>query len=220
MYALKNLRMEKRMITALITYFLLGLALSLTPGAMTVQMVKQGLRNGFMSGWLVGLGGMTIDISLIALIYFGFSHFLTHPMVETIMWFVGFIFLLVIGIDSLKESKTPVDFSTTVAKKSSAKAYVSGFMMAISPANIVFWVGIFGPLLVSSLTSSSETNFAVVAAGILLGILVHDISLMSVIHYSRRFLNQTILKWTSIIAACILFGFSLYFGYEFIHQIL
>jgi len=208
------------MVTALFSYFLLGLALSLTPGAMTVQMVKQGLRNGFMSGWLVGLGGMTIDLSLITLIYFGFSHFLTHPMVETIMWFVGFVFLLIIGIDSLKESKTPVDFSSTATNKSTTKAYISGFMMAISPANIVFWIGIFGPLLVSSLGDGAGTNFAVVAAGILLGILVHDISLMSVIHYSRRFLNQTILKWTSIIAAFILFGFSLYFGYEFMHQII
>lgn len=66
------------MITAFLTYFLLGLALSLTPGAMTVQMVQQALRNGFLSGWFVGLGGMTIDLTLITLIYFGFSQFLPN----------------------------------------------------------------------------------------------------------------------------------------------
>lgn len=212
--------MGQRMITAFLTYFLLGLALSLTPGAMTVQMIQQALRNGFLSGWFVGLGGMTIDFTLIALIYFGFSQFLTNPMVETVMWFVGFVFLLIIGIDSLKESKTPVDFSGTAPKKSVAKAYTSGFLMAISPANIVFWIGIFGPLLVSSLSDGAGTHFVVVAAGILVGILVHDIGLMSVIHYTRRFLNQKILKGVSILAACILFGFSFYFGYEFIHQFL
>ncbi|RDW16174.1 LysE family translocator [Oceanobacillus chungangensis] len=208
------------MIAALFTYILLGLALSLTPGAMTVQMVKQALRNGFLSGWFVGLGGMTIDLTLITLIYFGFSHFLTHPIVETVMWLVGFVFLLILGIDSLKESGKPVDFSGTAPKRSLLKAFSSGFFMAISPANIVFWVGIFGPLLVSSLNNVNGVHFSVVAAGILVGILIHDIGLMSIIHYTRRFVNQMILKWVSIIAAILLFGFSIYFGYEFITQLL
>lgn len=205
--------------TALFSYILLGLALSMAPGAMTVQMVKQALRNGFLSGWFVGLGGMTIDLTLIILIYFGLSHFLTHPMVEIVMWLLGFIFLLVIGIDSLKESRTPVDFSGSAPRKSLAKAHTSGFLMAISPANIVFWIGIFGPLLASSLTGESQAHFMTAAAGILIGILIHDLGLMSIIHYSRRLLNQAILKWVSIIAALILFVFSVYFGYEFISQL-
>ncbi|UJL48138.1 LysE family transporter [Virgibacillus sp. NKC19-16] len=207
------------MMTALLSYILLGLALSMAPGAMTVQMVKQALRNGFLSGWFVGLGGMTIDLTLITLIYFGLSPLLTHPMVEIFMWLLGFIFLLVIGADSLKESRTPVDFSGSAPRKSLAKAYTSGFLMAISPANIVFWIGIFGPLLASSLTGESQVHFIIVAAGILIGILIHDLGLMSIIHYTRKLLNQAILKWVSIIAALILFGFSVYFGYEFINQL-
>lgn len=186
---------------------------------MTVQMVNQALRKGFLSGWFVGLGGMTIDLALIILVYFGFSHFLAHPVVELIMWFVGSIFLLIIGIDSLKESRNKVDFSNTTTKKSLTKAYTSGFLMAISPGNIVFWIGIFGPLLISSVTGENQGHFVMVALGILLGILVHDIGLMSIVHFSRRFLNQTVLKWSAIVAAIILFGFSIYFGYEFVHQL-
>src|SRR5690606_9279239 len=132
---------------------------------------------GFLSGWFVGLGGMTIDLALIILVYFGFSHFLAHPVVELIMWFVGSIFLLIIGIDSLKESRNKVDFSNTTTKKSLTKAYTSGFLMAISPGNIVFWIGIFGPLLISSVTGENQGHFVMVALGILLGILVHDIGL-------------------------------------------
>ncbi|WP_085994129.1 LysE family translocator [Oceanobacillus senegalensis] len=207
------------MITVFITYFLLGLVISITPGAMTVQMVNQALRKGFLSGWFVGLGGMTIDLTLIVLVYFGFSHFLAHPMVELIMWLIGSIFLLIIGIDSLKESKNKVDFSKATPKKSLAKAFTSGFLMAVSPGNIVFWIGIFGPLIISSINGANQAHFAVVALGILLGILVHDIGLMSIVHFSRRFLNQTVLRWSAIVAAIILFGLSAYFGYEFIHQL-
>ncbi len=42
-------------------------------GAITVEMTKQGLKNGFMHGWAVGLGGMTIDIVLVFALYMGLA---------------------------------------------------------------------------------------------------------------------------------------------------
>ncbi|SCB94346.1 Protein of unknown function [Bacillus wiedmannii] len=80
------------MIVTLFTYILLGLSLSIPAGAMTVQMTKQGMRNGFVHGWFVGIGGMTVDLSLIVLIYLGFSSVLTNPWVEAVMWLLGFGF--------------------------------------------------------------------------------------------------------------------------------
>ncbi|MDD1368771.1 LysE family translocator, partial [Bacillus sp. MHSD17] len=52
------------MIITLFTYILLGLSLAIPAGAMTVQMTKQGMRNGFLHGWFVGIGGMTVDFKL------------------------------------------------------------------------------------------------------------------------------------------------------------
>ncbi|WP_342428333.1 hypothetical protein [Paenibacillus sp. FSL L8-0158] len=43
-----------------ITYVLLGFSIALPVGTITVEMTKQGLKNGFMHGWIVGLGGMTL----------------------------------------------------------------------------------------------------------------------------------------------------------------
>lgn len=40
-----------------ITYVLLGFSIALPVGTITVEMTKQGLKNGFMHGWVVGLGG-------------------------------------------------------------------------------------------------------------------------------------------------------------------
>ncbi|MGU3370150.1 LysE family translocator [Bacillus mycoides] len=166
------------MIVTLFTYILLGLSLSIPAGAMTVQMTKQGMRNGFVHGWFVGIGGMTVDLSLIVLIYLGFSSVLTNPWVEAVMWLLGFGFLMFIGIESIKEAKSEVNIEGEDPNKSLLTAYLSGFMIAISPANIVFWIGVFGPVLVSSF------------------------------------------KWVSIFAAIVLFGFSGYFGYEFIKQVI
>ncbi|MEG0473866.1 MAG: lysine transporter LysE, partial [Solibacillus sp.] len=42
-------------------FVLVGLSIALPVGAITVEMTKQGLKNGFFHGWAVGIGGMTID---------------------------------------------------------------------------------------------------------------------------------------------------------------
>ena len=208
------------MIVTLFTYILLGLSLSIPAGAMTVQMTKQGIRNGFVHGWFVGIGGMTVDLSLIVLIYLGFSSILTTPWVEAVMWLIGFGFLMFIGIESIKEAKSEVSIEGEDPNKSLLTAYLSGFMIAISPANIVFWIGVFGPVLVSSLGNASTSTFILIAVGILLGIFMHDMVLLGFVHFTRRFLNPTFIKWVSISAAIVLFGFSGYFGYKFIKQVI
>ena len=49
---------------------------------------------------------------------------------------------------------------------------------------------------------------------------MHDTILLSFVHFTRRFLNPTFIKRVSIFAAIVLFGFSGYFGYEFIKQVM
>lgn len=132
------------MISLFISYMILGITLSLPAGTMTIEMSKQGLKNGFFHGWFVGIGGMTVDLIMILIIYFGFSEFLMLPTVETIMWLIGFLFLMYIGIESIKEAKQPLDVAgSNVSKKSLIKSYGRGIMMAVTPSNIVFWIGVF-----------------------------------------------------------------------------
>lgn len=86
-----------------ITYVLLGFSIALPVGTITVEMTKQGLKNGFMHGWIV-LGGMTIDLLLITGLYFGLVSVLSLPVVQVIMWFVGALFLCYVGYDSIKNA--------------------------------------------------------------------------------------------------------------------
>jgi len=199
---------------------ILGITLSLPAGTMTIEMSKQGLKNGFFHGWFVGIGGMTVDLIMILIIYFGFSEILMLPAVETVMWLIGFLFLLYIGIESIKEAKQPLEISdTNLRKKSLFKSYGRGIMMAVTPSNIVFWIGVFGTALTTAINNVSGYQFLLVASGILFGILIHDIILMGIISYTRKFVNHTFTKWTSIVAGFLLIGFSLYFALLFIGEI-
>lgn len=81
---------------------MVGLAIAMPVGAITVEMTKQGLKNGFIHGWAVGLGGMTIDITLIILLSTGLVSILALPIIQIPMWLIGAVFLLYLGYDSIK----------------------------------------------------------------------------------------------------------------------
>jgi threonine/homoserine/homoserine lactone efflux protein len=202
-----------------ITYLFLGFSLALPPGAMTVEMTKQGLKNGFYHGWFVGIGGMTIDLTLILMIYLGFSTISELPYLQEGMWLTGSLFLLYLGYDSINHANHGISLGNEKTTKSFRSSYFNGVMMALSPSNLAFWLGIFGTLLASSLENTDSTHFILVALGILSGILLHDLGLLGILAYTRKFVKKSFIKWTSIVAGFILIGFSLYFAYRFVGSI-
>lgn len=204
-----------RMFALFFTHVLLGLSIALPVGAVTIEMTKQGLKNGFFHGWFVGLGGMTVDLILITLLYFGFASVLAVPAVQTLMWLFGSLILLYIGIDSIKNADKDIRLGNEKIKKSLKSSYWNGFLVAISPGSVVFWLGVFGTVLTHSFHASEKTGFFAVASGILTGILLHDLIFMSIVAGARKIVNRTFIKWVSTIAGCLLVGFSLFFAYEF-----
>lgn len=202
-----------------LTYVLLGLSIALPVGTVTIEMTKQGLKNGFMHGWIVGLGGMTIDLGLILLLFFGLASVLSLPILQVVMWLLGALFLFYIGFDSIKTADHNISVAGEKSTKSLKSSYLNGLLVAISPGNLVFWVSIFGTVLADSFDSANPYKFLMVGAGILTGILIHDIALMTIVAGTRKVLNPIYIKWVSIISGLVLIGFGLKFLYEFYSSI-
>ena len=207
------------MLVLLFSSILLGLSIALPIGTISIEMIKQGLKNGFMHGWFVGLGGMTIDLLLIILLFIGLAPILSLPYIQMPLWIVGAIFLFYIGFDSIKNAGRDITVAGEKSRKSLKYSYKNGLFVAISPGNLVFWVSIFGTILSDSFDSSNIFNFFIVSLGIIIGILIHDIGLMAIVTGARRLLNQTYIKYASILAGMILIGFGCYFLYKFIESI-
>lgn len=201
------------------TYLLAGLAIAMPVGAITVEMTKQGLKNGFMHGWAVGLGGMTVDVIMIFALYMGLASVLSIPYIQLPMWLIGAGFLLFLGYDSIKNADQGITLSGEKSTKSFLSSYRNGLLVAISPGNLVFWISVFGAVLTNSYDKAESTQFLIVGAGILSGILVHDIGLMTIVAVTRKAMNRTMIKWVSILAGVILIGFAGYFMYEFVGAI-
>ncbi len=196
-------------------YVMVGLAIAMPVGAITVEMTKQGLKNGFMHGWAVGLGGMTIDVALIFALYLGVAKFLALPYVQLPLWMIGAIFLFMLAYDSIKYADKDITLAGEKVNKSFSSTYRNGIFVAVSPGNLVFWVSVFGAVLADSYAGNGANQFLIVALGILSGILLHDIGLLTIVSLTRKVMNRQMIKWTSIVAGLLLFGFGCYFMYEF-----
>lgn len=188
-------------------------------GAITVEMTKQGLKNGFIHGWAVGLGGMTIDIVLVFALYMGLASILAMPMVQLPMWIIGAGFLFLLGYDSIKNADHDITLVGEKVTKSFFASYFNGLLVAISPGNLVFWVNVFGVVLAKSYGQGEQTSFLIIAAGVLSGILLHDIGLLTIVSVTRKAMNRKMIKTFTIVAGFLLIGFAGYFIYEFIQAI-
>ncbi len=202
-----------------VAYVLVGLAIAMPVGAITVEMTKQGLKNGFMHGWAVGLGGMTIDIVLVFALYMGLASILAMPMVQLPMWIIGAGFLFLLGYDSIKNADHDITLVGEKVTKSFFASYFNGLLVAISPGNLVFWVNVFGVVLAKSYGQGEQTSFLIIAAGVLSGILLHDIGLLTIVSVTRKAMNRKMIKTFTIVAGFLLIGFAGYFIYEFIQAI-
>lgn len=198
-----------------LTYVLLGFSIALPVGTITVEMTKQGLKNGFMHGWIVGLGGMTIDLLLIVGLYLGLASILSLPIVQIIMWLVGALFLCYVGYDSIRNADHDITLAGDQTTKTLFSSYKNGLLVAISPGNLVFWISVFGTVLADSFDTTNKSSFLIIGIGILLGILIHDIGLMTIVATTRKAMNRTAIKWVTIGAGIILIGFAGYFFYQF-----
>ncbi|ODJ53378.1 lysine transporter LysE [Brochothrix thermosphacta] len=196
------------------TSLLVGLVIAMPVGAISVEMTKQTLKNGFIHGWAVGIGGMTIDVALIIALYLGFANILSLPYIQSPLWLIGAVFLVFIAYDSIKNANKDINLAGEKTNKSFFKTYRNGLIVAVSPGNLVFWVTVFGTVLTDSYTKSNS-QFFIVALGILSGILLHDVSLLSIVSLTRKIMNRKAIKWSSIVAGILLLGFACYFLYEF-----
>ena len=85
----------------------------------------------------------------------------------------------------------------------------------------MFYSGlVFSSTVLANSLDSSHSSFLVIASGILTGILIHDIGLLSMVSVSRKFMSQLFIKRVSIVAGIVLLGFAAYFGYEFVDGLL
>ena len=198
----------------IIQNIILGISLAAPVGPVNVEVIKRGLKNGFFPAFLLSLGAAAADTTYLLLIYFGLSNFINIPIVKTIIWFFGAIVLIYLGYLSAKEYFDKIDLQKS-NPKASKNSFIAGYLITISnPMTIVWWLGVFGAIIGSSIQNAAKTIALLNSLTIIIGVILWFFSLSLLLHFGKRFINEKTMKYVSMIAGIILIGFGLYFGYN------
>lgn len=194
---------------------IIGLSLAAPVGPINVEIVRRGLRSGFMSGWLVGIGAITGDTLYCLLVLAGVTPLVQHAAVRTVLWIAGSAFLAFLGYSSLRAALTKVHLSHPDRSSFERRSYPTGFLMALfNPMGVVFWASIGGGLVASAAEQTDAIGRAAIVIGVILGIGLWVTTLSALVRGGRRFVSDRLFRAVNLASALLLFGFSAWFAIQ------
>lgn len=196
----------------LISYMILGLSLSAPVGPINAAQLDKGIKKGFWHAWLFGIGAVLADILYMALVYLGVVHFLNTPFMQTFLWLFGAFVLIYSGLESILNANK-VTISQEKSDDSLWKSTLSGFLMSVSnPMTILFWLGIYGSILVKTAADEGSGNLFLYSVAVIAGVVLWDLFMAALGSVFRRYLNERALSLISVLSGISLIVFGVYFG--------
>lgn len=205
---------------SIFTYFFLGVSLAAPIGPVKATLLNTGIKNGFFHAWLFGLGAVATDILYMLMVYFGVAQFIDSPFMKTFLWSFGFFVLMYTGIENLLTLHTVSMDSKFRKRVRLRQSFFSGLLMALlNPLTILFWLGIYGSILVGGARALSGFQIILYSMTILLGISLVDLTMSIISSGSRKVLSTSFLKTVSFISSLSMIGFGIYFGIQAYHSL-
>ncbi|MFH2040491.1 MAG: LysE family transporter [Chloroflexota bacterium] len=199
--------------TDLLRNILLGISLAAPIGPSGLAVIQNGLRHGFLRAFVTGLGVTLADATYLLLVFFGLSRLIDIPLVKVLIWSLGALVLIYLGIQSIREAFRSVDLDKPI-EPVARNPLLAGYLVNISnPIAIVWWLGVFGSLLGTTAGDTSRLGALLGGSSILVGILTWHTSISLLTHWGKRILNASLVSLISGLAGLALVVFGLRFAW-------
>jgi len=177
-------------------------------------MIRRGLSFGFWSSFSVRLGGALGNFICLLGVYYGLHALMQHVAVRLLLWVIGSALLIYIGVRSIYKGH-----KGHILKVSREDQGKNGFFLGLglaltSPIGILWWLGVFAAIL-----SEGETSL-LASSTLILGVLIWGAFLAALSSFGKRFMNDTRLKWVSILAGIVLLGYGIRFFIKAVQEAL
>jgi len=193
----------------------MGLSVSAPIGPVNVEMIQRGLRGGFRSALLVGIGATFADLIYISVAYAGADPLSHRVWARVLLFGAGSLILIYLGIAAIRAARVPIALDDAAGPRRFGAGhgpFSGGFLITLlNPMTIAFWLGILSASLAARPREALAVELmyvASLAAGCLLWVLVLSVAL----HYGKRFVRGRALQVVSIVAGLVLIGFGLDFA--------
>ena len=152
-------------------------------GPVSVEMIKRGLRHGFLAAFSVRLGGALGNSLCLLAAYYGLSFLISYPFLFNGVGIIGALLLIYMGYKSLKKTADDLSFDETTNMTNGIRW---GLYLAIAnPFAFIFWTGIFAATLDSNQAIDHRVFFENLL--IIVGVLIWGACLSTVLGFGHRF---------------------------------
>ncbi|MDI3340027.1 MAG: LysE family transporter [Sphaerobacter sp.] len=201
---------------------LTGLMLAAPIGPVNIEIVRRGLRSGFLSGWLVGAGAITADTLYCLLAVAGVMTLIDRPGVSIVLWGAGAGFLAFLGYSSIRAALTSqhlIDIKQD-AGGFARRSYPTGLLIALlNPMGIAYWASIGGAQVASAVEQTDTSGAVAVVVGLILGLVLWVTGLSLLVHGGKRFLSDRLFRWVNLVSGVVLIGFGVWFGMQAVQEV-
>ncbi|MCI6988541.1 MAG: LysE family translocator [Campylobacter sp.] len=187
---------------------ILGYALVVPMGPINVLIISYALTSVRLAVPF-GLGAFSADMVYFLLVNLGVLAFANNPLVMKILAILGALILSYMAFGILKGAKKPLQIKKDAIPHNEAfKMYLKGIGLGFSnPYAITFWIGI-------AALSATHQNPALLILGFIISSLSWLVFLPLTVNKSRKFINQTVMKWFAYFSFVILLFFAVKLLYQ------
>ncbi|MGB3307206.1 MAG: LysE family transporter [Thermomicrobiales bacterium] len=204
-------------IAGLILYGMtVGVVLAAPIGPINVEIIVRGVRNGFRSGWLLGIGALTADTIYAALVVSGLTPLADRPVLRIPLYLAGAIMLGYVGWSSVRRALHGelVDEADAAAPRN-GRNYITGFLLAaFNPMGIVYWLSVGAGLVADAVNRVGRIGAPVLVGGVFLGILAWVTAISLVAQVSRRIVTGNGMRWITGLSGVLVIGFAVWFLWQ------
>lgn len=195
------------MLPLILSVVLISFAGAIIPGPILAVTIAKSFKSPW-AGLQIALGHISIDISVILLIYFGLSQFLQITIVQVILSILGGILIICLGIGMFRARATIVYGNADLRYN----AFFLGIMATIFNPMFWLWWATIGSMFIMKFQEFGITGlFAFIFAIELPNLVWYPFA--SVVTYKTSSLprGQKIKEWLFIICSMLLIGFGVWF---------
>jgi threonine/homoserine/homoserine lactone efflux protein len=123
-----------------------GFLVSVPVGPTNVSIINEGAKRGFLYGFLIGLGSVTMEVTYCSIAFASFASLFESRTARAIMQLISFILVLWLGLKYLLAKslpKAPHSLEVVERKLHPHTAYMTGFVRVLgNPSVLLFWIGV------------------------------------------------------------------------------
>ncbi|MGI6630556.1 MAG: LysE family transporter [Bacillota bacterium] len=205
------------MIATFLTSLALGFSGAMMPGPLLTYTIKQALNTGPLSGFIIILGHVFLEVILIALIFLGFDIILQLDIAQIIIGIIGGILLIYMGTDMIISSvKNKIKIELEEHNSSGTKnMLLSGMVISgINPYFLIWWAIIGLGFLLEAYKSFGPFGVLVFYVGHASADFIWYGLVSTIVGTTRKFIKENLYR----IIIVVLGGILVFFGGSFIYK--